>query len=47
MKGATPRELVEAIADLRAGGAPMSPKIARLVIRNFQVTPAAPATKGC
>ena len=36
VKGATPRELVEAIAELRAGGAPMSPKIARLVIRNFQ-----------
>jgi len=36
VKGATPRELVEAIAELRAGGAPMSPKIARLVIRDFQ-----------
>lgn len=36
VKGATPRELVEGIAELRAGGAPMSPKIARLVIRNFQ-----------
>jgi two-component system NarL family response regulator len=40
VKGATPRELVESIAELRAGGAPMSPKIARLVIRNFQDTPA-------
>lgn len=38
VKGATPRELVESIAELRAGGAPMSPKIARLVIRNFQDT---------
>ncbi len=35
VKGATPRELVEGIAELSAGGAPMSPKIARLVIRNF------------
>ncbi|MFO1271400.1 MAG: response regulator transcription factor [Rubrivivax sp.] len=35
VKGATPRELVEGLAELRAGGAPMSPKIARLVIRNF------------
>jgi len=36
LKGATPRELVEAIRGLAAGGAPMSPKIARAVINEFQ-----------
>lgn len=37
LKGCTPRELVEALIDLYEGGAPMSPKIARAVIREFQV----------
>lgn len=36
LKGSTPRELIEALFELRKGGAPMSPKIARLVIREFQ-----------
>ena len=36
LKGCTPRELIEALHDLNAGGAPMSPKIARSVIREFQ-----------
>ncbi len=36
LKGATPRELVESIHCLLQGGAPMSPKIARSVIREFQ-----------
>ncbi len=36
LKGATPRELVEAIQSLAAGGAPMSPRIARAVINEFQ-----------
>lgn len=39
VKGATPRELVEALATLRAGGAPMSPRIARLVVKTFHETP--------
>jgi len=39
LKGASPRELVEAIHTLMAGGAPMSRKIARAVIREFQGTP--------
>ena len=39
VKGATPRELVEALGTLRAGGAPMSPKIARLVVKTFHDTP--------
>ncbi len=36
LKGASPDELTEAIFDLAAGGAPMSPRIARSVIRVFQ-----------
>jgi len=36
LKGASPRELVEALFELRDGGAPMSPRIARAVIREFQ-----------
>ena len=39
VKGATPRELVEALLTLRAGGAPMSPKIARLVVKTFHDMP--------
>lgn len=38
LKGVTPRELIEALNDLGTGGAPMSPKIARAVIREFQDT---------
>ena len=36
LKGSTPRELVEALYTLHNGGAPMSPKIARAVIQEFQ-----------
>jgi DNA-binding NarL/FixJ family response regulator len=36
LKGSTPRELIEAIFSLYNGGSPMSPKIARAVIREFQ-----------
>src|ERR1039457_2832842 len=36
LKGSSPRELVESLNSLFHGGAPMSPKIARQVIREFQ-----------
>lgn len=36
LKGATPRELIEGLLSLRDGGAPMSPRIARAVIREFR-----------
>ncbi len=36
LKGCRPSELVDAIYDLRSGGAPMSPKAARAVITAFQ-----------
>lgn len=34
-KGASPRELIEALLELHGGGSPMSPKIARAVIESF------------
>jgi len=36
LKGSTPRELIEALHNLHNGGAPMSPRIARKVICQFQ-----------
>jgi len=36
IKGSTPREVVEALHSLREGGAPMSPRIARAVVREMQ-----------
>lgn len=36
LKGSTPRELIEALNNLHQGGSPMSPKIARKVVREFQ-----------
>jgi two-component system NarL family response regulator len=37
LKGSTPREIVESLLSLHQGGAPMSPKIARKVVSEFQV----------
>ncbi len=39
LKGSSPRELIESLNSLYQGGAPMSPKIARKVIREFQDEP--------
>jgi DNA-binding NarL/FixJ family response regulator len=36
LKGSSPRELIESIHELHKGGAPMSPKIARKIIQEFQ-----------
>ena len=38
LQGCSPRELVEALRQLHAGGAPMSPRVARRVITEFQQT---------
>jgi DNA-binding NarL/FixJ family response regulator len=38
LKGSTTTELTTALREVRAGGAPMSPKIARLVIKKLQAT---------
>ena len=36
LKGSRPVDLIEALNELYEGGAPMSPKIARMVIQEFQ-----------
>lgn len=36
LKGTRPRDLVEAIAGVYRGGAPLSPKVARMVVRELQ-----------
>jgi len=36
LKGAQPLQIIAAIDEIRAGGSPMSPSIARKVLREFQ-----------
>jgi two-component system NarL family response regulator len=36
LKGVTPQQLMQAVTELRAGGAPMSPRIARQLIGTFR-----------
>ena len=43
LKKTPPAKLLEAIAEVRTGGAPMSPEIARQVVRLFQMTGPPPA----
>ncbi len=43
IKGSTPRELIAALREIHAGGAPMSPKIARSVLSELRQDEAAPA----
>lgn len=38
LKGSSAREIIDAVLELRAGGAPMSPKIARAVVRELQAS---------
>jgi DNA-binding NarL/FixJ family response regulator len=46
LKRSKPKDILDAIAEVRAGGAPMTSEIARLVVRSFQSTPAsAPSTE--
>ena len=44
-KSANYRELLSALEEISKGGAPMSSKIARMVIDNFHVNPNSPLTK--
>lgn len=39
LKGASPRELIEALHSVARGDAPMSPRIARMLVREFQSAP--------
>ena len=41
LKGATPAQILEAVTEVRHGGAPMSPPIARKVLQYFSQAPAA------
>ena len=43
LKRFRPEEIIRAIAEVRAGGAPMTPEIARMVVRSFWVPSAAPS----
>ena len=43
LKRFRPEEIIQAIAEVRAGGAPMTPEIARMVVRSFWVPSAAPS----
>lgn len=42
LKGGAPRELIEALHQLSEGGAPMSPRIARAVLKELRGAPAEP-----
>lgn len=46
LKKTTPQKLLEAIHELREGGAPMSSQIARKVVAAFQTKPAVPPASG-
>jgi DNA-binding NarL/FixJ family response regulator len=49
LKRSDETEILDAIAEVRAGGAPMTSEVARMVVRSFMETPKAPApdqTKG-
>jgi DNA-binding NarL/FixJ family response regulator len=41
LKRADEKEIIEAIAEVRAGGAPMTSEIARMVVRSFMEAPSA------
>lgn len=43
LKRSTPEEVIQAIAEARSGGAPMTREIARMVVETFQTKPPVPA----
>ena len=44
LKRFRPEEILQAIAEARAGGAPMTSEIARMVVRSFRAPPASPSS---
>lgn len=46
LKRADEKEILAAIAEVRAGGAPMTSEIARMVVRSFMEAPQAPSPAG-
>jgi two-component system NarL family response regulator len=43
LKGTSPRQLIESVVEIRNGGSPMSPRIARVVLNEFRPKGARPA----
>src|SRR5208282_3332575 len=46
LKRFRPGEIIQAIAEARAGGAPMTSEIARMIVRSFRARPAPPEPSG-
>ena len=46
LKRFRPEEIIQAIADVRTGGVPMTPEIARMVVRSFRSPSPVPAVHG-
>ncbi len=46
LKRFRPEEILRAIAEVRAGGAPMTSEIARMLVRSFRAPPASPSSAG-
>jgi DNA-binding NarL/FixJ family response regulator len=46
LKRFRPEEIIQAIAEVRAGGAPMTPEIARMVVRSFRAPSNVPDASG-
>lgn len=46
LKRSRPEEIIEAVAGVCAGGAPMTPEIARMVVRSFRAPSSAPNVEG-
>src|ERR1022692_4152893 len=46
LKRSRPEEILQAVADVCAGGGPMTPEIARMVVRSFRAPSAAPNVEG-
>ena len=46
LKRSRPEEIIHAVAEARAGGAPMTPEIARMVVRSFRAPSPGPNVEG-
>jgi DNA-binding NarL/FixJ family response regulator len=46
LKRSRSEEIIHAIAEVRAGGAPMTPEIARMLVRSFRAPAVAPSSPG-
>lgn len=46
LKRFRPQEIIEALAEVRAGGAPMTPEIARMLVRSFRTPSPVPSADG-